>query len=182
MASLAGPGAGCPGILLRLFQGILAAPGQSHPIAVFQKRKRDGFADAVQSALEAAPLVEIRREEIAALPDAAAGETIIATGPLTSPGLAASIRALTGEDALAFFDAIAPIVHRDTIDLEVAWFQSRYDKQGPGGTGSDYINCPLDSAQYERFVAAQCLSRASSRRGFAGTSGMSPLHVASDRG
>jgi methylenetetrahydrofolate--tRNA-(uracil-5-)-methyltransferase len=115
---------------------------------------RDGFADAVQRALEAAPLVEIRREEIAAVPDPTAGETIIATGPLTSPGLAASIRALTGEDALAFFDAIAPIVHRDTIDFEVAWFQSRYDKPGPGGTGSDYINCPLDRAQYERFVAA----------------------------
>jgi methylenetetrahydrofolate--tRNA-(uracil-5-)-methyltransferase len=115
---------------------------------------RDGFAEAVQSALEAAPLVEIRREEIAVLPDAGAGETIIATGPLTSPGLAASIRALTGEDALAFFDAIAPIVHRDSIDFEVAWFQSRYDKPGPGGTGSDYVNCPLDLAQYERFVAA----------------------------
>jgi methylenetetrahydrofolate--tRNA-(uracil-5-)-methyltransferase len=115
---------------------------------------RDGFAAAVQSALEATPLVEIRREEIAALPGAAAGETIIATGPLTSPALAASIRALTGEDALAFFDAIAPIVHRDTIDFEVAWFQSRYDKPGPGGTGADYINCPLDRDQYERFVAA----------------------------
>src|SRR5690606_2813369 len=89
---------------------------------------RDGFAEAVQSALEAAPLVEIRREEIAAVPDAAAGETIIATGPLTSPALAASIRALKGEDALAFFDAIAPIVHRATIDFDVAWFQSRYDK------------------------------------------------------
>jgi methylenetetrahydrofolate--tRNA-(uracil-5-)-methyltransferase len=115
---------------------------------------RDGFADAVQSALEAAPLVEIRRAAIAEVPGAATGETIVATGPLTSPDLAASIRALTGEDALAFFDAIAPIVHRDTIDLSVAWFQSRYDKPGPGGTGADYINCPLDQAQYEAFVAA----------------------------
>ncbi len=115
---------------------------------------RDGFADAVQTALEAAPLVEIRREEIAGLPAAGDGETIVATGPLTSPDLAASIRQLTGEDALAFFDAIAPIVHRDTIDLEVAWFQSRYDKPGPGGTGADYINCPLDREQYERFIAA----------------------------
>jgi methylenetetrahydrofolate--tRNA-(uracil-5-)-methyltransferase len=115
---------------------------------------RDGFADAVQSALEAAPLVEIRRAAIGEVPGAATGETIVATGPLTSPDLAASIRALTGEDALAFFDAIAPIVHRDTIDLSVAWFQSRYDKPGPGGTGADYINCPLDRAQYEAFVAA----------------------------
>jgi methylenetetrahydrofolate--tRNA-(uracil-5-)-methyltransferase len=115
---------------------------------------REGFADAVQAALEAAPLVEIRREEIAQVPDGSEGLTIIATGPLTSPDLAASIRALTDEDALAFFDAIAPIVHRDTIDLGTAWFQSRYDKPGPGGTGADYINCPLDRVQYERFVAA----------------------------
>ena len=115
---------------------------------------RDEFADAVQSGLEAEPLVEIRRQEIPAVSAAATGETIIATGPLTSPDLAASIRALTGEDALAFFDAIAPIVHHDTIDFSIAWFQSRYDKPGPGGTGSDYINCPLDRAGYERFVAA----------------------------
>jgi methylenetetrahydrofolate--tRNA-(uracil-5-)-methyltransferase len=115
---------------------------------------RDGFAGAVQDALLAEPLVEIRREEIGRLPAATDGETIIATGPLTSPDLAASIRQLTGEDALAFFDAIAPIVHRDTIDLGVAWFQSRYDKPGPGGTGADYINCPLDQAQYEGFIAA----------------------------
>jgi len=115
---------------------------------------RDDFADAVQSAIQAEPLVEIRRQEIPEVPDVGSGQTIIATGPLTSPGLAASIRALTGEDALAFFDAIAPIVHRDAIDFDVAWFQSRYDKPGPGGTGSDYINCPLDRGQYERFVAA----------------------------
>jgi methylenetetrahydrofolate--tRNA-(uracil-5-)-methyltransferase len=79
---------------------------------------------------------------------------IIATGPLTSPMLAEGIRAITGEDALAFFDAIAPIIHRDSIDLDVAWFQSRYDKAGPGGSGADYINCPLDRAQYETFVDA----------------------------
>jgi methylenetetrahydrofolate--tRNA-(uracil-5-)-methyltransferase len=115
---------------------------------------RDGFADAVQNALEATPLVNIRREEVSGVPGASQGETIIATGPLTSPRLAASIRQVTGEDALAFFDAIAPIVHRDTIDFEVAWFQSRYDKPGPGGTGADYVNCPLDRAQYERFVTA----------------------------
>jgi methylenetetrahydrofolate--tRNA-(uracil-5-)-methyltransferase len=115
---------------------------------------RDGFADAVQNALEATPLVNIRREEIPGVPGASQGQTIIATGPLTSPELAASICQITGEDALAFFDAIAPIVHRDTIDFDAAWFQSRYDKPGPGGTGSDYINCPLDRAQYERFVTA----------------------------
>jgi methylenetetrahydrofolate--tRNA-(uracil-5-)-methyltransferase len=79
---------------------------------------------------------------------------IIATGPLTSPALADAIRSLTGEAALAFFDAIAPIVYRASIDMSVAWFQSRYDKSGPGGTGADYINCPLDREQYETFVAA----------------------------
>jgi methylenetetrahydrofolate--tRNA-(uracil-5-)-methyltransferase len=115
---------------------------------------RDGFAAAVQAALEAEPLLELRREEVEALPDASCGPVIVATGPLTSPGLAQSIRAATGEDALAFFDAIAPIVHRESIDFEVVWFQSRYDKPGPGGSGADYVNCPLDRSQYEAFVKA----------------------------
>ena len=79
---------------------------------------------------------------------------IVATGLLTSPELAQSIRRATGEDALAFFDAIAPIVHRDSIDFEVAWLQSRYDKPGPAGTGADYVNCPLDEGQYRGFVEA----------------------------
>lgn len=74
--------------------------------------------------------------------------------PLTSPALAEAVRQLTGEESLAFFDAIAPIVHKDSIDFETAWFQSRYDKPGPGGDGSDYINCPLDADQYRAFVAA----------------------------
>jgi methylenetetrahydrofolate--tRNA-(uracil-5-)-methyltransferase len=115
---------------------------------------RDGFAGAVDAALVAEPLVEIRRTEVTALPGPEDGLSIVATGPLTSPDLAASIRALTGEDALAFFDAIAPIVHRETIDMTTAWFQSRYDKPGPGGTGADYINCPLDQAQYDQLIAA----------------------------
>jgi methylenetetrahydrofolate--tRNA-(uracil-5-)-methyltransferase len=117
---------------------------------------RDGFAAAVQQALEAEPLLDIRREEVPELPDASSGQVIVATGPLTSPGLAQSIRRTTGEDALAFFDAIAPIVHRDTIDFEIAWRQSRYDKPGPGGTGADYFNCPLSEAQYRAFVEALC--------------------------
>jgi methylenetetrahydrofolate--tRNA-(uracil-5-)-methyltransferase len=79
---------------------------------------------------------------------------IVATGPLTSPALAQSIRTLTGEDSLAFFDAIAPIVHADSIDFSIAWKQSRYDKEGPGGDKAAYINCPLDKSQYESFVAA----------------------------
>ena len=115
---------------------------------------RVGFSEAVESALAAEPLVEFRREEIAGLPPADWDEVIVATGPLTSPELAKAIGALTGEESLAFFDAIAPIVYRDTIDFEKAWFQSRYDKVGPEGDGADYINCPLDPEQYAAFVAA----------------------------
>src|SRR5690349_3871603 len=115
---------------------------------------RDGFSAAVTTALAGHPLIELRREEIAGLPPADWGSAIVATGPLTSPALADAIRAATGEDALAFFDAIAPIMHRDSIDLDIAWFQSRYDKAGPGGDGADYINCPLTRAQYDAFVDA----------------------------
>src|SRR5215467_553570 len=115
---------------------------------------RDGFSQAVTEALTSHPLVEIDRGEITALPPATWDSVIVATGPLTSAPLAAAIRAATGEDALAFFDAIAPIVHRESIDMSVAWFQSRYDRAGPGGSGVDYINCPLTRAQYEAFVDA----------------------------
>ena len=114
---------------------------------------RDGFAAAITAALEAEPLVEIDRSEITELPEEW-DSVIVSTGPLTSPALADAIRALTAEDALAFFDAIAPIVHRDTIDFDIAWFQSRYDKPGPGGTGADYVNCPLTRSEYEAFVDA----------------------------
>ena len=114
---------------------------------------RDGFSGAVSAALAAHPLITLERGEIAP-PPPDWDNVIIATGPLTSPDLSASIAALTGEQQLAFFDAIAPIVHRDSIDLTQAWFQSRYDKMGPGGTGADYINCPLSREQYEAFVAA----------------------------
>src|SRR5215470_16760493 len=115
---------------------------------------REGFAASVTAALAAQPLIDIRREEIAGLPPADWDSVIVATGPLTSPALAEAIAKLTGEDALAFFDAIAPIVHRETIDMSRAWLQSRYDKAGPGGSGADYINCPLTREQYEAFVAA----------------------------
>jgi methylenetetrahydrofolate--tRNA-(uracil-5-)-methyltransferase len=115
---------------------------------------REGFAQAVTDAIAAEPLIRIDREEVAGLPPAEWDNVIIATGPLTSPGLAEAIRALTGKDSLAFFDAIAPIVYRETIDVSKAWFQSRYDKAGPGGDGKDYINCPLDKEQYEAFLAA----------------------------
>jgi methylenetetrahydrofolate--tRNA-(uracil-5-)-methyltransferase len=115
---------------------------------------RDGFSAAVQGALQAEPLVTIAREEVDGLPPAAWDSVIVATGPLTSPALASAIGELTGEDSLAFFDAIAPIVYRDSLDMSQAWFQSRYDKPGPGGTGRDYINCAMDRAQYDAFVQA----------------------------
>jgi methylenetetrahydrofolate--tRNA-(uracil-5-)-methyltransferase len=108
---------------------------------------REGFAAEVTRTVEAHPNVTVVRERVDALPD---HPTIVATGPLTGSTLAEAIAAKTGEDALAFFDAIAPIVHRDSIDMDVAWFQSRWDK----GDGKDYINCPLDKAQYETFVQA----------------------------
>src|SRR5213075_1416908 len=115
---------------------------------------RDGFSNAVTRALNDHPLIEIRRAEIDGLPPQEWRNVIVATGPLTSAPLADAIRQLSDENALAFFDAIAPIVHRDSIDMSVAWFQSRYDKAGPGGSGADYINCPLTREQYEAFVDA----------------------------
>jgi methylenetetrahydrofolate--tRNA-(uracil-5-)-methyltransferase len=115
---------------------------------------RDGFAAAVTARLQAHPRIEIRREEVAGLPPADWNRVILATGPLTSPALAQAILDLTGEGALSFFDAIAPIVHAETIDMSVAWRQSRYDKEGPGGDAAAYINCPMDQAQYEAFVQA----------------------------
>src|SRR5919206_1747967 len=146
---------------------------------------RDGFSEAVSAALAAHPLVEIRREEIAGLPPGEWDSIIIATGPLTSPALGAAIQALTDEDALAFFDAIAPIVHRDSVDMDVAWFQSRYDKAGPGGTGADYINCPMDRDQYEAFVDALLAGEKTAFKEWEGTpyfSGCLPVEVMAESG
>ncbi len=115
---------------------------------------RTGFAEAVQRALEAHPLVTIERREVAGRPPPDWDSVIVATGPLTSPALSKAVLELTGEDALAFFDAIAPIVHADSIDESIAWRQSRYDKPGPGGNAKAYINCPMNGAQYNTFIDA----------------------------
>ena len=119
---------------------------------------RHGFSAAVQETLLSHPLVTLEREEVAGLPPEGWDSVIVATGPLTSPALAEAIAKLTGEDSLAFFDAIAPIVHYESIDQSIAWKQSRYDKVGPGNVegsdGADYFNCPMDKPQYEAFVAA----------------------------
>ncbi|MBH63182.1 MAG: methylenetetrahydrofolate--tRNA-(uracil(54)-C(5))-methyltransferase (FADH(2)-oxidizing) TrmFO [Alphaproteobacteria bacterium] len=113
---------------------------------------RVGFSEAIERTLEAEPLIEIDRREVSGLPPESWSSVIVATGPLTSPGLAAAIQNLTGEDALAFFDAISPIVYRDSIDFSKAWYQSRYDK-GEKDSQGDYINCPLNKAQYEALIA-----------------------------
>ena len=115
---------------------------------------RDGFSQAVTARLEAHPLVTIEREEIAGLPPAEWDNVIVSTGPLTSPALSEAILQLTGEGELAFFDAIAPIVNFDSIDMDVCWRQSRYDKAGPAGDTAAYINCPMDKDQYEAFIDA----------------------------
>ena len=115
---------------------------------------REGFSEAVTQKLRAHPLITVEVGEVKGLPPESWGSSIVATGPLTSPALAEAVRAETGADALAFFDAIAPIVHADSIDMEVAWRQSRYDKEGPGGDKAAYVNCPMDKPQYERFVQA----------------------------
>jgi methylenetetrahydrofolate--tRNA-(uracil-5-)-methyltransferase len=110
---------------------------------------REGFSQAVTDAIAAEPLIQVVRGEIETLPPPDWDSVVVATGPLTAPALAEAIRARTGEQALAFFDAIAPIVHKDSIDMSKAWLQSRWDK----GEGADYVNCPLDKDQYEAFVA-----------------------------
>jgi methylenetetrahydrofolate--tRNA-(uracil-5-)-methyltransferase len=115
---------------------------------------RIAFSSEVEAALTNDPLITVERGEVEGLPPAEWDSVIIATGPLTSPALATAVQSLTGEDSLAFFDAIAPIVHKESINFERAWFQSRYDKAGPGGDGADYINCPMDETQYRAFIAA----------------------------
>jgi methylenetetrahydrofolate--tRNA-(uracil-5-)-methyltransferase len=142
---------------------------------------REEFSKAVTHALEAHPNITFSREEVMELPArhsagaersaGSPGDTgkdsaqaaprrmtedlwIIATGPLTSPSLTESILKHTGEEYLAFFDAIAPIVARDSVNMDIAWFQSRYDKPGPGGTGADYLNCPMSRDEYYGFIEA----------------------------
>ncbi len=115
---------------------------------------RNLFSEAVSTILQNHPLVTIEYGEVKGLPPKEWGQTIIATGPLTAPDLAQAILKQTGEDSLAFFDAIAPIIYKESIDFDKAWMQSRYDKKGPGGDGADYINCPLDKSQYETFIQA----------------------------
>jgi methylenetetrahydrofolate--tRNA-(uracil-5-)-methyltransferase len=147
---------------------------------------RDGFANAVTDALTVHAKITIVREEIDALPSKDWDNVIIATGPLTSEALARAVQTMTGEAELAFFDAIAPIVHRESIDMEICWQQSRYDKVGPGGGDADYINCPLDKAQYEAFVAALIAGEKTEFKDFEQATpyfeGCLPIEVMAERG
>ncbi|MEM1387752.1 MAG: methylenetetrahydrofolate--tRNA-(uracil(54)-C(5))-methyltransferase (FADH(2)-oxidizing) TrmFO [Pseudomonadota bacterium] len=139
---------------MRQAGGLIMAMADAHrlPAGGALAVDRGAFAEAVTEQLRAHPRVEIRGEEITSLPDQ--GQWIIATGPLTSAPLGQAIAAETGADALAFFDAIAPIVYADSIDMDVAWAQSRYDKGETEAERKAYLNCPMDRAQYERFIDA----------------------------
>ncbi|MFN7388687.1 methylenetetrahydrofolate--tRNA-(uracil(54)-C(5))-methyltransferase (FADH(2)-oxidizing) TrmFO [Brevundimonas sp.] len=141
---------------MRALDSIIMACGDTHqvPAGGALAVDREGFSQAVTQRLLAHPLVTIVREEIAGLPPSDWDSVIVATGPLTSPALADAVLDLTGEESLSFFDAIAPIVHAESIDFDIAWRQSRYDKEGPGGDAAAYVNCPMDKATYDAFIDA----------------------------
>ena len=166
---------------MRAMGSLILAQGDVHkvPAGSALAVDRDGFADGVTAALAAHPNVTIVRERVDWLPEA--GLTIVATGPLTAPGLAEAIGAATGKDSLAFFDAIAPIVHFDSIDLETAWFQSRWNK----GNGKDYINCPMNKEQYLAFIEGLRAGEKSEFREWENVpyfEGCMPIEVMAERG
>jgi methylenetetrahydrofolate--tRNA-(uracil-5-)-methyltransferase len=141
---------------MRRCGSVILASGDVHqvPAGGALAVDREGFSAEVTARLEAHPLITIVREEVIGLPPADWTNVIIATGPLTTPELSEAILDLTGEGQLSFFDAIAPIVHADSINMDIAWRQSRYDKEGPGGDKAAYINCPMTKDQYEGFIQA----------------------------
>jgi methylenetetrahydrofolate--tRNA-(uracil-5-)-methyltransferase len=142
---------------------------------------RDEFASHITATLTAHPRIALVRERIDALPPQSWGSTLIATGPLTAAPLAESIRALTGEDALAFFDAIAPVIHHDSIDLDIAWRQSRWDRDDT----ADYLNCPLDRDQYNSFIDAMLAAEKTSFKQWEDVpyfDGCMPIEVMAERG
>ncbi|MBL8846841.1 MAG: methylenetetrahydrofolate--tRNA-(uracil(54)-C(5))-methyltransferase (FADH(2)-oxidizing) TrmFO [Hyphomicrobium zavarzinii] len=141
---------------MRRAGSLILAAGDRHklPAGGALAVDRDGFSAEVTARLSQHPLVTIERGEVAGLPPADWDSVIVATGPLTSPALSEAVKTLTGETELAFFDAIAPVVHLESIDQTIAWKQSRYDKAGPAGTGADYLNCPMSKDEYEAFIDA----------------------------
>jgi methylenetetrahydrofolate--tRNA-(uracil-5-)-methyltransferase len=173
---------------MRRLDSLILRMGDAHklPAGGALAVDRDGFSAGVTQALETHPLISIVRGEVAGLPPPEWGETIIATGPLTSRALAEAIRGVTGEGELAFFDAIAPIIHYDSIDMGIVWRQSRYDKAGPGGTGADYLNCPMTCGQYEGFLDALIAAEKIEFREFETSTpyfdGCLPIEVMAERG
>ncbi|HEY5411869.1 MAG TPA: methylenetetrahydrofolate--tRNA-(uracil(54)-C(5))-methyltransferase (FADH(2)-oxidizing) TrmFO, partial [Caulobacteraceae bacterium] len=172
---------------MRASGSVIIAAADSHqvPAGGALAVDREGFSEAVTARLLAHPLITLRREEIAGLPPADWSSVVIATGPLTSPALAEAVLQLTGEDALSFFDAIAPIVHAASIDMDIAWRQSRYDKAGPAGDAAAYINCPLDRGGYEAFVQALTLGPKSEFKDWEDVpyfEGCLPIEVMAERG
>ena len=170
---------------MRAAGGLILAAAEAHrlPAGGALAVDRDPFARWVTDRLRAHPRVTVVPGEVTALPET--GRWIIATGPLTSPALAESIRAATGQDALAFFDAIAPIVHADTIDMSVAWRQSRYDKGETEDERTAYINCPMTKDEYEAFIDALLAAdktqfRAGETAGY--FDGCLPIEVMAERG
>lgn len=165
---------------MRTLGSVILAEGDRHrvPAGSALAVDRDGFSAGVTERLASHPRIEIVRARVDTLPD---GPAIIATGPLTAASLSESIASETGKDALAFFDAIAPIVHRDSINMDVAWFQSRWNK----GDGTDYINCPLDREQYDAFVAALIAGEKTEYREWENVpyfEGCMPIEVMAERG
>ena len=147
---------------------------------------RDAFSVEVTRLLSRHAQITISRGEVAGLPPADWDSVIIATGPLTSPALSSAIASLTGQTELAFFDAIAPVVHYDSIDQSVVWRASRYGKSGPAGTGADYLNCPMSREQYEAFVDALLAAEKTAFKDWEASTpyfdGCLPIEVMAERG
>lgn len=173
---------------MRRMGSLILAAGDLHklPAGGALAVDRDGFSAEVTERLAAHPLVTIERGEVAGLPPEDWDSVIVATGPLTSPALSEAVRTLTGEGELAFFDAIAPVVHLDSIDQTIAWRQSRYDKAGPGGTGADYLNCPMSKEEYEAFIDALLAGEKTSFKEWEASTpyfdGCLPVEVMAERG
>jgi methylenetetrahydrofolate--tRNA-(uracil-5-)-methyltransferase len=173
---------------MRRAGSLIMAAGDAHklPAGGALAVDRDHFSAEVTRRLAGHPLVTIARGEVAGLPPPDWSSVIIATGPLTSPALSAAIQKLTGEAELAFFDAIAPIVHLESIDETITWRQSRYDKAGPGGGGADYINCPMSRGEYEAFIDALLAAEKTSFKDWEASTpyfdGCLPIEVMAERG
>lgn len=177
---------------MRLSGSLVMACGDQHQIPAGSALAvdRDGFSGAVTAAIKQHPNIEIRNQAVEDLPGENWGHVIIATGPLTSSALADAIAKAAGQTSLCFFDAIAPIVHFDSVNTDIAWFQSRYDKQsimrgGEAGNGKDYLNCPMDEAQYNNFIDALLAGEKTEFRDWESVpyfDGCLPIEVMAERG